>query len=533
MTSLLSRWHSSLSGKQKRRVRLKRQLSCLHLGVESLETRMVLSSMSGADDPAADSAYTSSSQTAAASSTTSTVNLASAANVLPVNLFRSQILDGNSILTRGSIAGTIFENVLDVVGRLIPPAGDQTSGILHLEVGPINLNVLGLVVKTSPICLDITADAGSGGALGNLLTQVAGDLDAPQSLWRILSGLDGRLSADDVQAISTNIGAALTQSLNQLFDGAAVAHAGSTTTADGVCPILDLRLGPVNLDLLGLHVSLDNCKGGPVRVQITAVDGQGNLLGNLLCDLTHIADGSALNQSSATDLLGLNTLTAQLANPSQIRLTGNLLGRTFSQLGTMTGTLTPAAGDQASILHLRLEPIHLNLLGLKVDTSRICLDITADSGQGGAIGNLLNTVANSLDGPAYLQDIRNGLDGLLTPSQVSDIERQIGDLVTQALNSVLATAVTPVASTRTGSASVTPILDLSIGPVNLNLLGLHVSLDNCYNGPVKVMVSAQKGAGRVLGNLLTGLLGALNDLNGNTSATSSQTAAKDQYFAAA
>jgi len=47
------------------------------------------------------------------------------------------------------------------------------------------------------------------------------------------------------------------------------------------------------------------------------------------------------------------------------------------------------------------------------------------------------------------------------------------------------------------------------------------------------MVSAQHGAGRVLGNLLAGLLGALDDLNGGSSATSSQTAARDQYFAAA
>ena len=533
MTSLLSRWYSSLSGKRQRRARLHKQLSCLRLGVESLETRMVLSSMSGADDGAAASAYTSSGQTAAAEPAASSVNLASAANVLPVNLFRAQILDGNNILTRGSIAGNIFQNVLDVVGRLIPPAGDQTSGILHLELGPINLNVLGLVVKTSRICLDITADSGSGGALGNLLTQTAGDLSAPASLWRVLSGLDGRLTDAEAQAVSTNISAALTESLNQLFDGAAVARTPGATTADGVCPILDLRLGPVNLDLLGLHVGLDNCQGGPVRVQISAVEGPGNLLGNLLCDVTHIADGSTLDRISATNLLGLKTLTAQLTNPSTIAITGNLMGRTFSTVGRLTGTLTPATADETSILHLRLEPIHLNVLGLKVDTSPICLDITAESGQGGAIGNLLNNVAGSLGGRAYLQDVRNGLSGALTPSQVSAIERQIGDLVAQALNNVLASAVTPTASTRTPTNSVTPILDLSVGPVDLNLLGLHVSLDNCANGPIKVMVSAQRGAGRVLGNLLAGLLSALDDLSGGSSATTSQAAARDQYFAAA
>jgi hypothetical protein len=59
---------------------------------------------------------------------------------------------------------------------------------------------------------------------------------------------------------------------------------------NGVCPILHLSLGPVNLNLLGLQVDLDNCANGPVTVDITAVQGPGNLLGNLLCSLTHALD---------------------------------------------------------------------------------------------------------------------------------------------------------------------------------------------------------------------------------------------------
>jgi hypothetical protein len=51
------------------------------------------------------------------------------------------------------------------------------------------------------------------------------------------------------------------------------------------CAILHLELGPLDLTLLGLNVHLDNCHNGPVTVDITAVTGQGNLLGNLLCGL--------------------------------------------------------------------------------------------------------------------------------------------------------------------------------------------------------------------------------------------------------
>jgi hypothetical protein len=44
------------------------------------------------------------------------------------------------------------------------------------------------------------------------------------------------------------------------------------------CQVLDLVLGPLDLNLLGLQVHLNT-----VHLNITAVPGAGNLLGNLLC----------------------------------------------------------------------------------------------------------------------------------------------------------------------------------------------------------------------------------------------------------
>lgn len=49
--------------------------------------------------------------------------------------------------------------------------------ILFLDVGPIFLDVLGLQVDISQIVIDITAVAGEGNLLGNLLCAVAGLLD--------------------------------------------------------------------------------------------------------------------------------------------------------------------------------------------------------------------------------------------------------------------------------------------------------------------------------------------------------------------
>jgi len=67
---------------------------------------------------------------------------------------------------------------------------------------------------------------------------------------------------------------------------------GGTNAPDqGTCPILHLTLGPLDLTLLGLHVHLNQ-----VVLDITAVRGPGNLLGNLLCAIAHLLDGGPLSQ---------------------------------------------------------------------------------------------------------------------------------------------------------------------------------------------------------------------------------------------
>jgi hypothetical protein len=73
---------------------------------------------------------------------------------------------------------------------------------------------------------------------------------------------------------------------------AAVSSGGATTAQvppiPGACEILNLRLGPINLDLLGLVVRTNR-----INVRIDAVPGPGNLLGNLLCAITGLLDPQA------------------------------------------------------------------------------------------------------------------------------------------------------------------------------------------------------------------------------------------------
>ena len=68
----------------------------------------------------------------------------------------------------------------------------------------------------------------------------------------------------------------------------------------GSCEILDLVLGPLDLNLLGLVVHLDT-----VHLNITAQSGPGNLLGNLLCAIAGLLDGGGPLQGLAALLNNL------------------------------------------------------------------------------------------------------------------------------------------------------------------------------------------------------------------------------------
>lgn len=59
--------------------------------------------------------------------------------------------------------------------------------------------------------------------------------------------------------------------------------------AAATCQVLDLVLAPIDLNLLGLKVHLDQ-----VHLNVSAESGPGNLLGNLLCSVTGLLDQNPL-----------------------------------------------------------------------------------------------------------------------------------------------------------------------------------------------------------------------------------------------
>ena len=209
-----------------------------------------------------------------------------------------EVVDGVLTATgtvTGTIAGMPFTTDITNFAVELVPGEEGVCTILDLELAPIDIDLLGLHVDTSAICLTLTAMEG-GGLLGDLLCGLAGDLTL----------------LDDVLA-------ALPDVLNESMAQAQPPQGEPADICDGECEVLDLAIGPVELDLLGLEVYLDNCADGPVQVCVSATEG-GGLLGNLLCGLT--GGGVLPDLGNLRDLLGdlglnltdrqLNRLTRQV-----------------------------------------------------------------------------------------------------------------------------------------------------------------------------------------------------------------------------
>jgi hypothetical protein len=103
------------------------------------------------------------------------------------------------------------------------------------------------------------------------------------------------------------------------------------------------------------------------------------------------------------DVYAVGTLHAVARNGS-----GEVVGRDSKQIQIPVKnarTVEEARAATCQILHLVLGPLDLNLLGLKIHLDRVVLDITAESGPGNLLGNLLCAVAGLLDGRPRLIDL--------------------------------------------------------------------------------------------------------------------------------
>jgi hypothetical protein len=76
----------------------------------------------------------------------------------------------------------------------LPPLPNSCQ-ILNLVLGPINLNLLGLVVRTNQINVRIDAVRGPGNLLGNLLCAITGILNPTGALGQLTTAIDNLTAA--------------------------------------------------------------------------------------------------------------------------------------------------------------------------------------------------------------------------------------------------------------------------------------------------------------------------------------------------
>lgn len=89
---------------------------------------------------------------------------------------------GGQLAAVGTLTGTLTNSAGTSLGAVTqqvttPLQAAATCDILNLNLGPLDLNLLGLQVHLDEVVLDITAQQGPGNLLGNLLCAVAGLLD--------------------------------------------------------------------------------------------------------------------------------------------------------------------------------------------------------------------------------------------------------------------------------------------------------------------------------------------------------------------
>ena len=136
---------------------------------------------------------------------------------------------------------------------------------------------------------------------------------------------------------------------------------------------------------------------GPLTIPVTGAGPASTFAGNFQLQRFSVADGQ---------LVATGLLTGVLSTVTAAGTTTTSVARTV----TIPAAVTQATCD---ILHLDLGPLDLNILGLQINLSQIVLDITAQSGAGNLLGNLLCAVANLLNSPGPLADLLNRILAIL------------------------------------------------------------------------------------------------------------------------
>jgi hypothetical protein len=142
--------------------------------------------------------------------------------------------------------------------------------------------------------MDVLGFVNQGNAV-NAIASLTGTITARNGAVQQVSGALVSVPVD-VPATARGFGGSSTELSAQL----------SPSQQAAACDILNLTLGPLDLNLLGLQVHLDR-----VVLNITGQTGSGQLLGNLLCGIANLLNGFNLGNIVGN---ALATSLSQLLN---------------------------------------------------------------------------------------------------------------------------------------------------------------------------------------------------------------------------
>jgi len=150
--------------------------------------------------------------------------------------------------------------------------GQGLCPVLDLTLGPVDLNLLGLIAHLDTVHLTLNADP-NGGTLGKLFC----DLVNKGKLTPQVQKLNWAMTKSGLQNGGVGVSVSVPTAASGALSGSANSRATSALAPQTICPVLELTAGPLDVDLLGLLVHLDT-----IHLVITA-DSNGGVLGAALC----------------------------------------------------------------------------------------------------------------------------------------------------------------------------------------------------------------------------------------------------------
>ncbi|HSV16127.1 MAG TPA: VCBS repeat-containing protein, partial [Tepidisphaeraceae bacterium] len=352
----------------------------------------------------------------------------------------------------------------------VPAIQPNPGDILTFAMPGIDMNLLGLNLKTDPVLVDAATQANDGSLLGNVwAVPLQSSPATPDKMAQMVNTADGVLArvfgALDASSLTLASSAitGLSPATQALLSPTLFGPAGSSAQIVQLTSSASAN-SPATVSLLGLSIASNN-----LNASLSATTGDGLVLGNLLYNASN--------------------LTNPGASASMVSLLSQLASGSTAAVAPISGVPAPATSSSSQLFTVTLPPLDLNSLGLEVQTDAVTVKLTAESGGSDLLGNVLR-----------------GYTSLLNLSGISAAVNNVLSAATGLANSAsLSVAGVGSGAFDTASPSTTQVLDATVAPIHFDVAGMLAETN-----PIHLKLIAHAGNGLVLGNVLTTLANLFN-----------------------